>query len=54
MSKHQKRIEKDRLLIDLVRANTNLTDSDIQILLEVSHSLPFISNLKMGMFTSMC
>ncbi len=48
MSKRQKGIEKDRLLIDLVRANTNLTDSDIQILLEVSHSLPFISNLENG------
>ncbi len=40
--------ERDKMLVDLVRFNTNLKDSDIQTLLEISHSLPFISNLESG------
>ena len=39
---------KDGLLINLVRSCTNLTESDIHTLLEVSHSLPFISCLERG------
>lgn len=39
---------EDSLLINLVRSCTNLTDSDIDTLLEVSHSLPFISCLERG------
>ncbi len=39
---------KDRLLIDLVRSSTNLTEEDIRLLLEVSHALPAISNLENG------
>lgn len=40
--------KKDAELIKLVRTWTDLTDEDIQILLEVSHSLPFIGNLENG------
>lgn len=39
---------KDMQLIQLVHAYTDLTDDDIQVLLEVSHSLPFIGNLESG------
>lgn len=39
---------RDRLLVNLVRSCTELTDEDIRILLEVSHSLPFISELERG------
>lgn len=39
---------RDRLLVNLVRSCTDLTDEDIRILLEVSHSLPVISNLESG------
>ena len=37
---------RDRLLINFVRSYTDLTNRDIKTLLEVSHSLPFISNLE--------
>lgn len=39
---------RDRQLVQLVRTCTDLTDADIKILLEVSHSLPFISKLENG------
>lgn len=39
---------KDEKMIRLIQSHTNLEDDDIQILLEVSHSLPFISNLERG------
>lgn len=39
---------RDMQLIQLVRTHTNLADDDIRILLEVSHSLPFIGNLESG------
>ena len=39
---------KDRLLIDLVSSSTDLTNEDTQLLLEVSHALPAISNLENG------
>lgn len=42
------RKEKDLQLVSLVREHTNLTEDDIAILLEVSHSLPFIGNLENG------
>lgn len=40
--------ERDKMLVDLVRFNTDLQESDIQTLLEISHSLPFVSNLEGG------
>lgn len=40
--------ERDKMLVDLVRFHTDLQESDIQTLLEISHSLPFISNLEGG------
>lgn len=39
---------QDQLLINLVHSCTDLTDEDLGILLEVSHSLPFISDLESG------
>ena len=39
---------RDKLLVDLVRSCTDLDDNDIRILLEASHSLPYISNLEGG------
>ena len=39
---------RDKLLVDLVRSCTDLDDNDICILLEASHSLPYISNLEGG------
>ena len=38
----------DVLLGNLVRSSTDLTEEDIEILLEVSHTLPIISNLENG------
>ncbi len=35
------REERDKMLVDLVRFNTDLKESDIQILLEISHAMPF-------------
>ncbi len=42
------REERDKMLVDLVRFNTDLKESDIQILLEISHAMPFVSNLEGG------
>ena len=39
---------KDDKMVRLIQSHTNLEDDDIQILLEVSHSLPFIANLEHG------
>ncbi len=39
---------KDEKMVRLIQSHTNLEDDDIQILLEVSHSLPFIANLEHG------
>lgn len=38
----------DMKLVHLVHAHTDLKEDDIQLLLEVSHSLPFIGNLENG------
>lgn len=40
--------DADLRLIDLVHRYTDLTDQDLHILLEVSHSLPFIGDLEGG------
>ena len=42
------RHEADGLLINLVQSSTNLTEEDIKLLLNVSHTLPVISNLEKG------
>lgn len=40
--------ERDRKLVQIVRGCTDLAETDIQILLDVSHALPFIGNLESG------
>lgn len=40
--------ERDKKLKELVRSNTDLTEGDIQLLLDVSHALPFIGSLESG------
>lgn len=40
--------ERDRKLIQIAHSYTDLTEADIQILLDVSHALPSIGNLESG------
>lgn len=40
--------EKDKQLVKLVSQHSNLRQKDVEILLEVSHTLPFIGNLECG------
>ena len=42
------RADRDRKLEELVRTYTDLSESDIRLLLDVSHGLPFIGNLESG------
>lgn len=39
-------IDKNKQLVELVKKLTNLSDDDINVLLEVSHVLPFLSQLE--------
>ena len=40
--------ERDRKLVQIAHSYTDLTEADIQILLDVSHALPSIGNLESG------
>lgn len=42
------RDDSDRQMAELVRGFTDLKDEDLEILLEVAHSLPFVGNLEGG------